>query len=462
MQKDLIVEQMKGCGSAGSPLTYAAGKDEVKQLVFYLKKQPPGRLIVMGFALVILVGTGLLLLPISVRPDAEVRFIDALFTSTSAVCVTGLIAIDVADHFTAFGQTIVAALIQIGGLGVTSIGVGLILAAGKKVSFKGRTLVKEALNVDGLRGMVRLVKAVLAMTLCFELVGMALSFIVFVQDYPPLKALGISAFHSIAAFNNSGFDILGGLRNLIPYQSDVLLNLTTCGLIIFGGLGFLVIIDIIKKRSFKKLMLHSKIVIITTLVLILSGTLLLKLTEDVTWLGAFFQSVTARTAGFSTYPIGEFTNAGLFTLIILMFIGASPGSTGGGIKTSTFFVLMQQVRSLFTKKHVGAFRRSISPKTISKASIIAMISLLLVCVGTFFLCILEPEYSFVQLLFEEVSAFGTVGLSTGITPYIGDMSKLILIFTMFAGRVGMFTLLSIWIDRPTPMAHYTEESVVVG
>ena len=145
-----------------------------------------------------------------------------------------------------------------------------------------------------------------------------------------------------------------------------------------------------------------------------------------------------------------------------MFIGASPGSTGGGIKTSTFFVLMQQVRSLFTKKHVGAFRRSISPKTISKASIIAMISLLLVCVGTFFLCILEPEYSFVQLLFEEVSAFGTVGLSTGITPYIGDMSKLILIFTMFAGRVGMFTLLSIWIDRPTPMAHYTEESVVVG
>ena len=168
MQKDLIVEQMKGCGSAGSPLTYAAGKDEVKQLVFYLKKQPPGRLIVMGFALVILVGTGLLLLPISVRPDAEVRFIDALFTSTSAVCVTGLIAIDVADHFTAFGQTIVAALIQIGGLGVTSIGVGLILAAGKKVSFKGRTLVKEALNVDGLRGMVRLVKAVLAMTLCFR------------------------------------------------------------------------------------------------------------------------------------------------------------------------------------------------------------------------------------------------------------------------------------------------------
>lgn len=434
----------------------------MKRFVLFLKKQPPGRLIVLGFALVILLGTGLLLLPVSVRDDAQVSFIDALFTSTSAVCVTGLIAIDVADHFTAFGQTIVAALIQIGGLGVTSIGVGLILAAGKRVSFKGRTLVKEALNVDGFKGMVRLVKAVLLMTLCFELVGMALSFIVFVQDYPPLRALGISAFHSIAAFNNSGFDILGGLRNMIPYQSDILLNLTTCGLIIFGGLGFLVILDILKKRSFKKLMLHSKIVIITTVVLIVAGTLLLKATEDVSWLGAFFQSVSARTAGFSTYPIGEFTNAGLFTLIILMFIGASPGSTGGGIKTSTFFVLIQQVRSLFTKKQIGAFRRSISAETLSKSSIIVLLSLLLVCIGTFLLCILEPECSFIQLLFEEVSAFGTVGLSTGITPGLADGSKMVLIFTMFAGRVGAFTLLSIWIERPAPTVHYTEESITVG
>lgn len=442
---------------AAAPVT-----GRVKRFVLFLKKQPPGRLIVLGFALVILLGTGLLLLPVSVRDDVQVSFIDALFTSTSAVCVTGLIAIDVADHFTAFGQTIVAALIQIGGLGVTSIGVGLILAAGKRVSFKGRTLVKEALNVDGFKGMVRLVKAVLLMTLCFELVGMALSFIVFVQDYPPLRALGISAFHSIAAFNNSGFDILGGLRNMIPYQSDILLNLTTCGLIIFGGLGFLVILDILKKRSFKKLMLHSKIVIITTVVLIVAGTLLLKATEDVSWLGAFFQSVSARTAGFSTYPIGEFTNAGLFTLIILMFIGASPGSTGGGIKTSTFFVLIQQVRSLFTKKQIGAFRRSISAETLSKSSIIVLLSLLLVCIGTFLLCILEPECSFVQLLFEEVSAFGTVGLSTGITPGLADGSKMVLIFTMFAGRVGAFTLLSIWIERPAPTVHYTEESITVG
>ncbi len=412
--------------------------------------------------MLILFGAVLLLLPLSVRGDAEVHFIDALFTSTSAVCVTGLIAIDVADHFTTFGQAVVAVLIQVGGLGVTSIGVGLILAARKNVGLKGRILLKESLNIEGIKGMIRLVKSILLMTLCFELMGIVLSFLVFVQDYPVLKALWISIFHSIAAFNNSGFDILGGLRNLIPYQNNILLNLTTSGLIIFGGLGFLVILDVLKKRSFRKLTLHSKVVLTTTLTLLVAGTLLLKATEDITWLGAFFQSVSARTAGFSTYPIGEFTNAGLFTLIILMFIGASPGSTGGGIKTSTFFVLSQHVRSLFTKRHISAFRRNIPWEVFSKACTISLLSLLLVCVGTFFLCVLEPEYSFVQLLFEEVSAFGTVGLSTGITPTLSVASKLILIFTMFAGRVGTFTLLTMWIDRPAPSVRYTEESVSIG
>lgn len=435
----------------------------MKQFLLSIKRQPPGRLIVVGFALVILLGTGLLLLPVSVRDDATVSFIDALFTSTSAVCVTGLIAIDVADHFTVFGQAVVAALIQVGGLGVTSIGVGLILAAGKKVGMRSRVLVKEALNVDGAKGMVRLVKSVLLLTLGFELVGAALSFIVFSQDFPLPKALGVSVFHSIAAFNNSGFDILGGLRNLIPYQSDVLLNLTTCGLIIFGGIGFLVILDVwSKKFRFKKFTFHTKVVVTTTGVLLLLGTLLLKATEDITWLGAFFHSVSARTAGFSTYAIGDFTDAGLFVLTLLMFIGASPGSTGGGIKTTTFFVLMQEVRSLFTKRHISAFRRSIPMEALAKAFLITMLSLLLVCACTFFLCILEPEYTFLQLLFEEVSAFGTVGLSTGITPSLGWVAKLVLIITMFAGRVGTFTLLSIWIERPAPTARYTEESLTIG
>lgn len=431
-------------------------------MIQFLKKQPPGRLIALGFAAVILLGSLLLLLPVSVRPDAEVTFIDALFTSTSAVCVTGLIAIDTADHFTVFGQAVVAALIQIGGLGVTSVGMGLILAAGRQVGIKGRLLIKEALNVDSFKGMVRLVKAVLIMTLCFEAAGMVLSFLVFVQDYSPLHALWISIFHSIAAFNNSGFDILGGLRNLIPYQSNVLLNLTTCGLIICGGLGFLVMLDIKRCRSFRKLTLHSKVVLTTTAALLIIGTLLLKATEEMTWLGAFFHSVSARTAGFSTYPIGELTNAGLFTLIILMFIGASPGSTGGGIKTTTFFILMQEVRSVFSKRRPGAFHRTLPAEALSKAAVIALLSLLVVCCGTFLLCILEPGCTFIQLLFEVVSAFGTVGLSTGITPNLSVASKAVIILTMYIGRLGAFTLLSMWINREEPSVRYTEESITIG
>ena len=421
----------------------------------FIQKQPTGRLIALGFALVILIGAGLLLLPVSVRPDAEVSFIDALFTSTSAVCVTGLIAIDTADHFTFFGQAVLAGLIQIGGLGVSSVGVGLILAAGGRVGFKERLLVKDALNVDSVAGMVRLVKAVLLMTLCFEGAGVVLSFITFIQDYPFGQALWISIFHSVAAFNNSGFDILGGLRNLIPYQADVLLNLTTCGLIICGGIGFLVMLDVLRCRSFRKLTLHSKVVLTTTGVLLAVGTLLLKATEDITWLGAFFHSVSARTAGFSTYPIGSFTNAGLFVLVILMFIGASPGSTGGGIKTTTFFALMQEARTVFSKRLPGAFHRTLPQEMLRKSSVIALLSALVVFIGTFLLCVLEPEYDFIQLLFEVVSAFGTVGLSTGITPDLSVAGKLVIILTMYTGRLGAFTLLSVWINRPEPSVRYT-------
>lgn len=428
----------------------------------FFKKQSPARLITLGFAFVILTGTVLLKLPVSVRDGAGVSWINALFTSTSAVCVTGLIAIDTAEHFTVFGRTIVAMLIQIGGLGVTSVGVGIILAAGKKVGFKERLLVKEAMNVSGFKGMVVLVKYVLLMTLCFETAGAALSYIVFVQKYSPLDALGISVFHSVAAFNNSGFDILGGLQNLIPYQDNVLLNLTTCGLIIFGGLGFLVILDILRNRRFKKLCLHSKVVILTSIVLIVTGTLLLKCTENITWLGALFQSVSARTAGFSSYPIGSFTTAGLFILTILMFIGASPGSTGGGIKTSTLFVLLNIVKSTATNQHCTAFRRRIPDKVVFKAFMITFLSLMVVSISTLVMCVLEPGYSFIQLLFECTSAFGTVGLSTGITPDLSVAGKLVIILTMFIGRLGTLTIITMWSFKQPANAVYTEENITIG
>lgn len=193
----------------------------MKSILRSLQKQPPARIIALGFALAILLGAALLKLPVSVRDTATVSWTDALFTSTSAVCVTGLIAVDSAETFTPFGQAVLLALIQVGGLGVTSIGMGLAIAAGRRISLRGRTLVREALNVDNLQGMIRLVRAVLFLTLCFELGGVVLSFPVFVQDFPPLHALWVSIFHSVAAFNNSGFDILGGLRNMIPYHDSI-------------------------------------------------------------------------------------------------------------------------------------------------------------------------------------------------------------------------------------------------
>ncbi|MFR8974687.1 MAG: potassium transporter TrkG [Eubacteriales bacterium] len=276
-----------------------------------LKNQSPARIFSLGFALIILLGSALLMLPISVNEGVDLNYMDALYTSTSAVCVTGLIAVDTADTFTVFGRTVVALLIQIGGLGVTVVGAGIILAIGKKINLKGRRLIKEAMNLDSGKGMIRFIKGVLLTTFVFELLGAVLSFVVFVQDYPAWQALGISVFHAVAAFNNSGFDILGGLQNLIPYQDNILLNLVTCGLIIFGGIGFLVIKDIWDcKFRFKKLHMHAKVVITVSLFLIAAGTILIKLTENITWLGAFFNSVSARTAGFSTFPLGKFSTRG--------------------------------------------------------------------------------------------------------------------------------------------------------
>lgn len=428
----------------------------------FIKKMSPGRFIALGFAFVILIGALLLFLPISHNEGIDVAFIDALFTSTSAVCVTGLTVVDTADTYNVFGQIVVALLIQIGGLGVTCVGVSFILLARRKVDFKDRILVKEALNLGSVKGIVRLVKSILLMTLCFEGVGAILSFLVFSRDYPTVKAIGISIFHSIASFNNAGFDNLGGFKNLLEYQNNVLMNLTTCALIIFGGLGFVVIKEILHKHCIKKFSLHTKVVITMTIILLISGTIMLKLTEDVTWLGAFFFSTSARTAGFSTYPVGNFTNAGLFILIILMFIGASPGSTGGGIKTTTAFTLFKSAYSTSTNKHCCGFKRRIPNETISKAFILTFLAMLWVCVSTFLLCVLEPEYTFMALLFEVVSAFGTVGLSTGITPDLEPVSEFIIILTMFIGRVGPLTIASLWSFKPMSNVRYSEEAITIG
>ena len=427
------------------------------------RRQSPARLIALGFASVILLGSLLLILPCSVRQGVQLRYIDSLYTSTSAVCVTGLIAVDAGDTFTPLGQFFLAMLIQVGGLGVTSVGAGIILAMGKRVNLKGRNLIREASNLDSGKGAIRFVQSVLRTTLIIELMGAALSFPVFVQDYPPIKALGISLFHSVAAFNNSGFDILGDLQNLIPYRNNIPLNLITCGLIFFGGIGFLVIREMcICKLHWKKYSMHAKVVLSVNAVLLVIGTLLLKLTENVTWLGAFFHSVSARTAGFSTYPLGTFTDAGLLVLTVLMFIGASPGSTGGGIKTSTLFVLVQGIKVAATNKSEKAFRYAVPKDTFRKAAVITVLALSVVTAGTWLFMVMEPEIGLMDALFEITSAFGTVGLSTGITTGLGVGAKLLSILIMYIGRLGPLTVASLWYFSRGERVSFPEGNLAIG
>ncbi len=428
-----------------------------------IKKQSPGRIIALGFASVILLGSILLMLPCSIQNGVTVRYIDALYTSTSAVCVTGLIVVDAGNTFTPIGQFFLGLLIQVGGLGVTAMGAGIILTMGRKVNLKGRNLIREAMNLDSGRGLVRFVKSIFVTTLIFELSGAILSFTVFIRDYTPLKAMGISLFHSVAAFNNSGFDILGNFQGLIPYQSNVMLNLVTCGLIFFGGIGFLVIQELWMKRfRWSKLSMHAKVVLTVSVSLIIFGGLLIKLTENVTWLGAFFHSVSARTAGFSTYPLGTFSNSGLLVLTALMFIGASPGSTGGGIKTSTFFVLLQGIKMAATNKSEKAFHYAVPNNAFRKAAVITLIALGVVGTGTYLMGILEPGINLMDALFEVTSAFGTVGLSTGITPGLCDGSKLLSILIMYIGRLGPLTIASLWYFTKGERISYPEGNIAIG
>lgn len=435
-----------------------------------LKSMSPGRIIALGFAGVILLGSLLLIMPFSVREGVQVRYIDVLYTSASAVCVTGLIAIDVGTAFTPVGQTILAILIQVGGLGVTSIGAGIILLMGRKINIKGRNVIREASNLDSGKGIVRFVQSVFITTVVFEIIGAILSFVAFVlEGIPARSAIGYSIFHSIAAFNNAGFDNLGlsgelySNVSIIPYQDNILLNIVTCGLIFFGGIGFLVIREVIQNRfNWKKFSMHTKVVLSVTAVLLVSGTLLLKLTEDIPWLGAFFFSVSTRTAGFSTYDLSAFSNAGLVIVMLLMFIGASPGSTGGGIKTSTIFVLFQGIKSAATNKSEKAFKYSVPSDAFRKAAVITLLGVSIIATGTYIISALEPDLALKDILFEVISAFGTVGLSMGITSQLGVASKLLSILIMYIGRLGPLTIVSLWYFNKGERVRYPEGNIAIG
>lgn len=427
------------------------------------RRQSPARIIAFGFAFLILLGSALLMLPCSIRAGVTVGYMDVLYTSASAVCVTGLITVDVGDTFTPLGQWIVAVLIQIGGLGVTSMGAGVILAMGRRLNLRGRSIIREAMNLDSGKGIVRFMKSVFLTTVTIELAGALLSFAVFIRDYSLPDALRISLFHSIAAFNNSGFDVLGNMQSLIPYQTNIPLNLITCFLIFCGGIGFLSLREMISKRfCWRRFSMHTKAVLATSGFLLVAGTLLIKLSEKISWLGAFFCSVSARTAGFSTYPLSSFTNAGLVVMMLLMFIGASPGSTGGGVKTTTAFVLWQGIRSAATNRTEKAFHYSIPADAFRKAAVIVLIGISVILTGTYLMAIFEPELPFMDVLFEVTSAFGTVGLSTGITPGLCDFSKLLSILIMYIGRLGPLTIATLWHFSKGDRVNYPDGNISVG
>ena len=429
----------------------------------FLKNQPPARIIAVGFALLILLGAALLMLPFAVHPGAHVGPLDALFTATSAVCVTGLVVVDTGDTFSLFGQAVIAILIQIGGLGVASIGMGLALVAGRRISLKGRSLVREALNVESLEGMVRLVRAILLVTLICEVAGAVLSFPSFARDHMPLQAVWLSIFHSIAAFNNAGFDALGGGQSLIPYRNDLLLNLVTDALVIVGGIGFMVILDVGRCRGqFRRMTFHTKVVLSTTAVLLAGGAVLLQLTDHMGWLAALFQSMTARTAGFSSVDLGSMSNAGLLVIMILMFIGASPGSTGGGIKTTTFFVLLSGIYSAATNHSERAFHSAIPKDAFRKASVISMLAVFLVMTASYLMLIFDPQLSLRDVLFEMISAFSTSGLSTGITSQLSAQSRILSIIMMYIGRLGPLTVASLWYFTIGERVRYPEGTIAIG
>ncbi|SMP40737.1 TrkH family potassium uptake protein [Anoxynatronum buryatiense] len=438
----------------------------------------PARILVMGFAAVILVGMSLLMLPAASIDQTSVGFVDALFTATSAVCVTGLVVVDTGTHWTVFGKTVIAFLIQIGGIGFMSMATLFAVILGKRISLKERLLIQQAVGQNTLSGVVRFSLYLLALTFGLELVGALLLSFRFVPEYGLATGVGYAVFHAVSAFCNAGFDLIGDGRSLTPYVSDPLVNFTVGGLVILGGLGFTVVLDIINHYKTRRYALHTRLVLMMTVILLAGGTCLFLLLEwnnpetmgNLHFLekvqAGFFQSLTTRTAGFNTVDTASLTTASQLLTVILMFIGGSPASTAGGIKTVTFGVMLIMAVSVIQgKENVEIFRRKIPFDIVNRAVTILVIGLLMVVMVTMGLSIMEPHFSFMEILFEVTSAFGTVGLSTGITSMLSTPGKVLLIITMFAGRVGTLTIAFALASRQSRyqnLVHYAEERVMVG
>ena len=409
------------------------------------------QIILLGFAGVILLGALILTLPISSKSHEWTSFIDALFTSTSAVCVTGLIVFDTATHWTIFGQIIILLLIQIGGMGVVTIAVSLAVASGKKIGLFSRETMKNAISAPNVSGIVRLTGFIIKGILLIEMIGALIMLPVFCTDYGA-EGIWMAVFHSVSAFCNAGFDIMGTksgeFTSLTHYSAQPVINITIMLLIIVGGIGFLVWEDICKhKWRLKSYRTQSKLVLIVTAALIVLPAVYffffecgdLPVTERI--LASLFQSVTPRTAGFNTVNLAAISDTGLYLMIILMLIGGSPGSTAGGMKTTTIAVLFSSAFSVFRKKdNAEVMKRRIDDETVKTASAVFLMYITLFLVGGMAISTIE-NLPITSCLYETASAVGTVGLTLGITPTLGSASKMILIMSMFFGRVGGLTLI---------------------
>ncbi len=435
----------------------------------------PPQLLVVGFALTILLGAAFLSLPFSSASGQYTEFTTALFTSTSAVCVTGLVVVDTGTYWSHAGQFIILLLIQIGGLGFMTMATFIYLLMGKKIGLRNRLILQESLNQNSLQGIVRLSKYVLITTFLLEMFFAAILSVRWSMDMGYPKAVWFGIFHSISAFNNAGFDLFGGFRSITGYVGDTTVTLSIATLFIIGGIGFSVIIDVLNYRKRKALFTHTKLALLTTAVLLAAGTLLIFLFEHDNMLkglspwgmfmASFFQSATPRTAGFNTLDIAHLHSYTQFLIVILMFIGASPGSTGGGIKTTTFSILGLAVLSLVRGKlFTQVFRRTITQDQVIKALAVLLLAITLVVTVSIALMVVENQENFLLVLFETVSAFGTVGLSMGLTPELSHAGRLLIIMTMFLGRVGTITAVFALTQRTrkAQKIKYPEDKIMIG
>jgi len=452
---------------------------EISKLLF----QSPARMSILGFGILIAAGTTLLMLPSASTHDS-LGFVNALFTSTSAACVTGLVVVDTGRALSTFGQLVVLVLIQVGGLGIMTLSTLLLLAAGRRPSLSGQLVIKDTFTQSGDRSFHSILRDVALFTCIFEGIGMLLMFLRFLPGKDMVQALHLSLFHSVSAFCNAGFSLFS--ESFVSYQGDLVLNLVLSFLIISGGIGFLVLSELkrqfpVNRRTWSRLSLHSKMVLAVSFTLLISSSLLIIVMEwhntltplslPGRFLAGFFQAVTARTAGFNTLSIGDLANETLFLLILLMFIGASPGSCGGGIKTTTLGSLIALGFSrLRGCDRPQVFYRTISQESVGKAISIVIVSMAVVTAGTMILLATElgdiahPQSRgrFLELLFEVVSAFGTVGLSTGVTPGLSTAGKLVITMVMFLGRLGPLVI-AVAVSRSSSRRYqYAEEGIMVG